>query len=110
MKAKITTFQYEPSVQDFIMKQVREGLDRYKIHESCASGIALYVECGIQPGSFLRAVLANDLIAACFMADHTNRTLLGEYACLLTFHLPQECWGHPEKVKTWIKHGGLKGK
>jgi hypothetical protein len=62
--------------------------------------VRLYVEHGIKPGSFLQAVLANDLIHAATRADSSNAELLREWVFFL-LGLPDECWGSWKKVVEW---------
>jgi len=69
---------------------------KYMIH-----GLQLYIERGIQPGSFLQAVLANDFTKAATRADSANCELLREWALFLLNELPPECWGSWETVLNW---------
>jgi hypothetical protein len=68
--------------------------------------VRLYIEHGILPGSFLQAVLANDLIGAASRTDSSNAELLREWAFFL-LELPDECWGSWDKVIEWK---GLNGR
>lgn len=68
-------------------------------------GVKLYIDHGIEPGSFLRSVLENDLREACARADHINRHRLFEIVQCLWNEIPAECWGSPEKVNRWIGFG-----
>lgn len=54
-----------------------------------------YVEEGIPPGDFLRAVLENKIAR------------MWEFANFLYNELPSGCWGTVEKVVAWIQKGGL---
>ncbi len=72
-------------------------------------GVETYVDDGIVPGDFLKAVLSNDLKEAAFHADHTNYLKLGDYAKFIYWHLPYACQGSREKVIAWANAGGLKG-
>jgi hypothetical protein len=69
---------------------------KYMIH-----GLQLYVERGIQPGSFLQALLANDFAKATTRADSANSELLREWALFLLNELPPDCWGSWETVRNW---------
>lgn len=77
--------------------------------EHMQDGARLYIENGIRPGSFLAAVLENNLTRAFGSADSTNRPLIGTYVTWLTWEIPAPAWGSPSKVAAWIKQGGLKG-
>lgn len=68
-----------------------------------------YIESGIEPGGFLRAVLENDLMHAVGKADEINRERLPDYAMYLYNYAPGQCHGNPERVYEWITRGGLYG-
>lgn len=72
-------------------------------------GIADYILRGTPPGSFLRAVITNNLKEAAFQADDTNRNLLYNYATLFYWHAPSNCWGTTENYNEWTTVGGLQG-
>ena len=78
------------------------------IPEYMREGIFLYIQEGIEPGSFLRAVFENDLARAAKAADATNIMYFREYADML-LQLPLSCWGSKEKVDDWIAHKGARG-
>ena len=71
------------------------------------SALQLYVERGIQPGSFLQAVLANDFTKAATRADSANGELLREWALFVLNELPDDCWGSWKTVQNWkgTNHG-----
>jgi len=69
----------------------------------------LYIERGIEPGSFLTAVLANDLLQAIGRADSINRTFLYKYHSFLVT-IPSIAKGSYESVKEWCDEGGLYGR
>lgn len=60
-----------------------------------------YVLYGVNPGSFLTAVLSNDLKQAVSRADTINRYCLPDYIKFLYNHVPALCWGSPEAVENW---------
>ena len=68
-----------------------------------------YVEVGRPPGSFLRAVLTNDLIESFGRADHINQQCMFGWATWLYNECPGNAWGSPEAVEAWIARGGLEG-
>ena len=68
-----------------------------------------YVQNGYRPGSFLCAVLRNDLIAAAENADDINRSLLYEWACFVYNAVPMAARGSQEAIDNWVKLGGLHG-
>jgi len=71
--------------------------------------VRLYVEEGISPGSFLKAVLANDFMGAVGRADSSNSELLREWAMFVYNYLPENCWGSYDVVKEWkgLNNGSL---
>lgn len=56
------------------------------------------------PGSFLMAVLCNDLHGACLYADDINRVSLSRYGLFLS-RIPLASWGE-QNVQSWE---GLRG-
>jgi hypothetical protein len=64
-------------------------------------GIRRYVGCHIQTGSFLRAVLENDLREACARYIGTH-FMLADLVAYIELNVPEESWGSPEKVKAWL--------
>ena len=61
-----------------------------------------YVENGIEPGSFLTAVICNDLRGAVGHADAENKGLLGEYVQYFHNEAPGACWGSKARMDAWI--------
>lgn len=66
-----------------------------------ADGMKNYIEHGVPPGSFMAALLANDLKGCCERADISNRGAIFEWVSWLWNYAPSECWGSPAKVKAW---------
>lgn len=64
-------------------------------------GFKLWIENGINPGSFVMSVLENNLSEALGRADHINRDKLHSIVCWLYNFAPSDCWGSPEIVKKW---------
>lgn len=74
--------------------------------------INLYVDDGIPTGSFLEAVLSNDLMEAFGRADMDNRLTIFHITSYIYNELPSRscgCWGSPEAYNSWIWKGGLNG-
>lgn len=67
-----------------------------------ASGLQSYVDGHIETGSFLRAVLSNDLVDAVRRATPESIALLPLLVVWLDQHAPAECWGSPAKVEAWL--------
>ena len=70
----------------------------------------LYVEHGVQGGSFFTALVCNDLIGAFQRADDANTAAMREWANFLYNEAPSFCSGSREKVNAWIASGGTKGR
>ena len=68
-------------------------------------GLELYINHRIKPGSFMTAVLANDLIEAVGKSDPRNIKNIPAYVYFLYIFAPPECFGSYEKVKAWLKSG-----
>lgn len=77
--------------------------------EHMRDGMRLWVERGIEPGSFLEAVLCNDLKGACGRADHINRHHLFDYVEFIYNEVPADCQGSREKYIAWMERGGMLG-
>ena len=67
------------------------------------SGIDRYVDHGVPTGSFLRAVLSNDLFEAIIKADSDNQLALAAICRYVYDYTPNTCHGSPEAVANWIK-------
>ena len=70
-------------------KRIKDGLDRYEKQHT-------------QTGSFLRAVLENDLMKAVDRADFDSYRDLYEICNYISNELPSTCHGSPEIVAKWI--------
>lgn len=66
------------------------------------NGLRLYINHRIEPGSFLEAVLQNNLKEAVGRADHINKRYLGNYIEFLYNYAPAQCWGSVEKYNKWL--------
>ena len=62
-----------------------------------------YVEHGIPPGSFLCAVLENNLVRAVGRADRENLAALPDIVKYIYNELPSTCWGSPARVNEYIE-------
>lgn len=82
------------------------------IPEHMRNDLDLYLRRGIPPGSFMLAVLRNDLVDAYARADHINQHRIRDYADFLYNYapsIPVRAWGSPEAVSHWIESGGADG-
>ena len=78
--------------------------------EHMRDGARNYVESGIPPGGFMRAIMANDFLEAAGRADHINVEALKSWALFIYNDVPRECHGSYERVDAWCAMGGLKGR
>lgn len=60
-----------------------------------------YVEKGISPGSFGRALLCNNLAASVLRADPDNKAILAKHVQWLWENMPAEAWGSEEAYEQW---------
>ena len=81
-------------------------IDYSSLPPSIRDSVKSYVEDGDHPGSFLTAVLSNDLRAA---IDRGNTDAIHACVLFLNNHAPAWCYGTPDRVNRWISLGGLHG-
>ncbi len=82
-------FQYVPT-------HMHEGFERWILE-------------GKMGGSFMNALLSNDLIGTFAMADSINIKCIDAYTRWLYNDTPAGCFGSPENVEMWAESGGLIG-
>lgn len=72
--------------------------------EHLAESLRAYLEHGRPLGSFLEAVVSNDLIDAVARADSVNMRLLPEIVAFVYTHFPARgvCHGSREIYATWV--------
>lgn len=61
-----------------------------------------YIENHIKPGSFLSAVIQNNLKRACDYADDENLENLPAYVGFLVNQAPLGCWGNLDNFINWV--------
>ncbi len=72
------------------------------IREDVLESLKMYVDDRIPTGSFLGAVLSNDLRGAMMRADDDNLATLFHIVAYVYNEIPSECWGSPERVNAWL--------
>ena len=77
------------------------------IPEYMAGGLHRYIDKHISGGSFLEAVLSNDLRASVENADDVNVHRIPVYIAYLYNHAPIGSYGSPEAYKKWTDTGGV---
>jgi hypothetical protein len=65
-----------------------------------------YINDGVPTGSFLQAVLSNDLMDAMGRADIESRMDLFEISQFVYNKMPSASWGSRKRVDEWIRSGG----
>jgi len=81
----------------------------FEIPEHMVASILKYVEFGIRPGSFLQAIICNNLKEAVGQADNENLKNLPAFVNYFYNKTPSICWGSLEKMILWEEHGGANG-
>lgn len=89
------------------MAEYIERLDTLPAH--MREGIKAWIEQGRPTGSFLHALLSNDLMGAIGKADDQNSAAMRQWCNYLYNYAPAGCFGSLAKVAAWAEHRGLKG-
>lgn len=82
---------------------LRLSLARSQVPEQNHSALINYVTLGIPAGSFLEAVLRNDLREACACADIDNQLRLWWTVEWIYSHVPSIAWGSLDNYVAWIQ-------
>ena len=77
--------------------------DNYGAPLVIVASLKRYVEHKVPTGSFLQAVLENNLKEAFERADDINRYKMFEIFSYCYNKIPAISWGSPERVKNWLK-------
>lgn len=80
----------------------KQLLAEFKVPENLWEGLWNYYLHGISAGSFLDAVLRNDLRLACGKSDSDGCKHLWNICAFLYNHFPMAAWGSNEAVDRWI--------
>lgn len=91
------------------LREIKQEFERLDLPEYMFSGLKLYLCSGINPGSFLSAILENDLQGAFGYADHNNQRMIHNWTRLLYSHIPSDAKGSREKVFSWCVSDGWNG-
>lgn len=83
--------------------------DSQSIPVNIKASIDAHVMSGKPTGSFLQAVLENDLKTAVVKADEENYLLLGAIVGYCCNEIPVACWGSEDAVAAWQRSGGKAG-
>lgn len=73
------------------------------VPEHTMGSLLHYIYEGRPTGGFLKAVINNDLKAACAKADKDNMANLPAIIAYLYNYAPSECWGFYDAYDDWIQ-------
>lgn len=73
-----------------------------KIPDYTLDALQRYYDHGITPGSFLSAVLCNDLMGAMSTADEYNKEALTDICTLIHWEFPTTCYGNEAQVLAYM--------
>ena len=94
------------------MSNYKVGLNRVPVH--MREAISNWIEtASVHPGmmgSFLYALLTNDLMGVYANGDESNIDGMREWVMFLYNNAPSECYGSREKIICWHERGGLQGR
>ena len=86
------TKKFEWNVFSKVPDHTQEALERYFLY-------------AMEPGSFLRSVLVNDLYSSVARADTWNKTALADIVSWIAENAPEGSWGHEDYYNEWIAKG-----
>lgn len=84
-----------------MINETKQSLEA-RFGETMVMAIRNYIDHHIEPGSFLSAVISNNLKEAVGRADNKNIRLLPEYVFYFYNYAPSVCWGSTEKMDRWL--------
>ena len=90
------------------MQRIMEDEKQYDIPPAIKRAIDLHEQEGRTCGSFVTALLQNDLREAVGRADRYSMDAMKEIMQYLDWEIQGRCWGSPSAVKEWRECGGLK--
>ncbi len=100
-------FTYRSDMRTDVWDDDLDALEASSVPKSLRGGLRRYVVDGIEPGSFLCAVIDNDLRGAMKRGDPDNVAALEAILDWLYNHAPSPCHGSKEARLAWQeKQGG----
>ena len=79
------------------------------VPEHLVDGLAGYIAEGYPVGSYLEALLSNDLRGVFTRGDDSSLAGLHSTVMFLYNDAPSACWGSAEKMQAWLERGGVAG-
>ncbi len=89
-------------VQDYIFRQ------EFRVRAQMMEAIHRYIDDKIYPGSFLQAIISNNLKEAVGCADDDNLRNIPAFVSYFYNEAPTNCWGSKEIMASWIKSEEIK--
>jgi hypothetical protein len=86
------------------------SLAAQRLPDHIRNGLYQYVQFGTMPGSFLKAVLENDLQLAFRFAERDMVPHIQAIASYIYWEVPGPCHGSPDAVQEWSRQGGEVGR
>lgn len=87
--------------REAIVQAIEGALPASGVPHHLRAGLVRYFSDGILPGSFLQAVLCNNLQLALARADPVAWAGLASIVTFLRTHAPDDAWGSRETVLAW---------
>ena len=84
-----------------LMEQLRREMKRMGVAPLSREPLAAYLATGVQPNSFLRAVLSNDLRTVFQLGDEGAIATLHSLVSYLLGNAPPIAWGSGDDVTRW---------
>lgn len=80
----------------------KRRMDHHGVPAHTQGVLIRYIENRYDPGSFLTAVLSNDLFGAIWRADPENLRALEGICQFIYSDMPSSAWGTPDNVAAWL--------
>lgn len=93
--------QLTDAQREAIVVRSLNGLVIYDVPHHLREGLLRYFSDGILPGSFLQAVLCNDLAQAVSRGDPISIAGMTSLVAFLQWSTPAMAWGSREHVLAW---------
>lgn len=84
-----------------LTKKFSDGLRSCNVPEPLHEGLLMFCLEGVPTGSFLEAVIDNDLAEACGRADENNRYRLFDIVAFLHNYAPTGSWHYEGAMSRW---------
>jgi hypothetical protein len=102
--------ELEKKYREELEQERQASEDGRSLPEDLVETIYSYVLFGYSPGGFLESILKNNLYFAVGFCDETRAPLFFPIVRYIRSRLRGDCYGSPEIVNDWMRHGGLMGR